>query len=145
MGERPRLRGQRGALSRRGVTLVHHGRVGGNARKRKTKLTDAALTSMLTPSAPRDSSLAVADETADELEERLSEVRPAIALPIVVRPPQASKAHEVRVFSCVDYAFGYAICGNCRSDQAYYIHREDMVEGYTFRCRICRHEVTVSS
>ena len=125
---------------------MHHGRVGGNARKRKTKLTDAALTSMLTPSAPRDSSLAVADETADELEEqRLPEGWPAIVSPTVVRPPQVSRVRGVRAFSCADYTFGYAICGSCRSDQAYYIHKEDLVEGYTFRCRICRHEVTVSS
>ena len=124
---------------------MHHGRMGGNARKRKTKLTDAVLTSMLTPSAPRDSSLSVADETADELEERLPEVWPAIVSPTVVRPSQVAKTREVRAFSCADYTFGYAICGTCRSDQAYYIHRDDLVDGYTFRCRICRHEVTVSS
>lgn len=124
---------------------MHHGRMGGNARKRKTKLTDAALTSMLTPAAPRDSSLAVADETADDLEEGLAEARPAIGLPTVVRPSQVAKARGVRAFSCADYMFGYATCGNCRSDQAYYIHRDDLVDGYTFRCRICRHEVTVSS
>ena len=74
MGERPGLRCERGDPPRRGVTLVHHGRFGGNARKRKTKLTDAVLTSMLTPSAPRDTSLAVIDDTADDLDERLADV-----------------------------------------------------------------------
>jgi hypothetical protein len=44
-----------------------------------------------------------------------------------------------------DYAFGYARCSHCWSDQAYYIHHADLEQGYTFRCRICRLEMTVST
>jgi hypothetical protein len=50
---------------------------------------------------------------------------------------------EVRPFSCQDYEFGYAVCSNCHNDQAYYVHHTDLVDGYTFRCRVCRLEMTV--
>jgi hypothetical protein len=50
---------------------------------------------------------------------------------------------EKRQFSCQDYEFGYAICKNCHNDQAYYVHSEDLVSGYSFRCRVCRLDMTV--
>jgi hypothetical protein len=50
-----------------------------------------------------------------------------------------------RTFQAQDYSFGYLSCKNCHNDQAYYIHHADLDAGYTFRCRVCRMEITVTS
>jgi hypothetical protein len=60
------------------------------------------------------------------------------------RTQVAAPAAEVRMFRAQDYQFGYVTCANCHNDQAYYLHRAVLADGYTFRCRICRLEMTVA-
>jgi hypothetical protein len=125
------------------VILVHRGRFGGNARKAKTKLTDALFDRMIGVAAPVESPIGIlpleddaAVETVTETGERL----PGAALGLM---PRAPRSMRVRAFECKNYRFGYMACGNCRNEQAYYLHQEDLVGGVTFRCRVCRMELTV--
>jgi hypothetical protein len=56
---------------------------------------------------------------------------------------QSPRSTRLRAFECKNYRFGYMACGSCRNEQAYYLHQEDLVGGVTFRCRVCRMELTV--
>jgi hypothetical protein len=89
-----------------------------------------------------DSSLAMLDPTADgaAIADYAEDVR--VRAGATTQP--ARRALD-RAFSCQDYHFGYTACANCHSDQAFYVHHADLVQGYTFRCRICRHELTISA
>ncbi|HWE63472.1 MAG TPA: hypothetical protein VHB98_17295, partial [Chloroflexota bacterium] len=71
------------------------------------------------------------------------------AVPSSIRSSSTHPSHGFirvadRVFRCQDYQFGYTVCHHCHSDQAFYVHHADLQRGYTFRCRICQHELTVS-
>jgi hypothetical protein len=122
---------------------VHRGRFGGNARKRKAKLTDATFHAMIGVGAVAEPQVAsLAQDTAvldvliteEDVEEGLS------AFGVSLSP---ARARSARQFRCQDFEFGYAACRNCHNDQAYYIHQADLTDGYTFRCRVCRLEMTV--
>jgi len=122
---------------------VHRGRFGGNARKAKTKLTDALFDRMIGVAAPLDTPIgvlpieeAVAVEVVAETVERL----PGAVLGLMLHVPCPTR---LRTFECKNYRFGYMACANCRNEQAYYLHHEDLAGGVTFRCRVCRMELTV--
>jgi hypothetical protein len=147
---------------RRGVTFVHRGRFGGNARKRKTKLTDASFHAVIGTQVQSDGQvIALVHETSlievvisDEevLDDDLDFVAPDFVSPGYIPLPSPIESVVLPIrriqaqgqsFACQDYEFGYAICGSCHNDQAYYVHRADLVDGYTFRCRVCRLQMTV--
>ena len=122
---------------------MHRGRFGGNARKAKTKLTDALFDRMIGVAAPVETPVgvlpiedAVAAEAVVEPGERLQ----GAALGLMLQAPRSMR---LRAFDCKNYRFGYMACGSCRNEQAYYLHHEDLVGGVTFRCRVCRVELTV--
>src|SRR4030081_2657529 len=59
---------------RRGVILVHRGRFGGNARKRKAKLTDATFHAMIgTSTSPAESQIAMFSQETSVLEVVISD------------------------------------------------------------------------
>jgi ribosomal protein S27E len=125
------------------VILVHRGRFGGNARKAKTKLTDALFDRMIGVANPTETPIGVLptdDAEADEAELETTEHLPSAVLGLMLHTPRAMHS---RAFECKNYRFGYLACGNCRNEQAYYLHQEDLVGGVTFRCRVCRMELTV--
>ena len=133
---------------------MHRGRVqGGNARKRKAKLTDATFHAVLGSPAQTGGPAMVAIQDGDDVvlidadeisfdgahavEESVVEYR--VAASAIAQ----SVLSEFRTFSCQDYDFGYAPCPSCHNDQAYYVHHADLAAGYSFRCRICRAGMTV--
>lgn len=122
---------------------MHRGRYGGNARKRKAKLTDATFQAMIGRAGAADASIATLDPNASAEDTVLNadgtRVRVGVAL------AQQARRAPARPFCCQDYHFGYITCGTCQSDQAFYVHQADLAQGYTFRCRICRHELTISA
>jgi ribosomal protein S27E len=123
---------------------VHRGRFGGNARKRKAKLTDATFHAMIgTSTSPAESQIAMFSQETSVLEVVISddEVQDEVTLYETTIMP--SQRIEHRQFACQEYEFGYTACKNCRNEQAYYVHQADLVSGYTFRCRVCRLEMTV--
>jgi hypothetical protein len=139
--------------ARRGVALVHRGRVqGGNARKRKAKLTDATFNAVLSSTAPAVGQAMVAVQETDDVElidsdsvlfDRTLAVDES-EVEYHIRPAAIRSAlTEFRPFACQDYEFGYAACPSCHNDQAYYVHHADLAAGYSFRCRVCRAGMTV--
>ncbi|HXT35178.1 MAG TPA: hypothetical protein VN837_06335 [Chloroflexota bacterium] len=123
---------------------MHHGRFGGNARKRKAKLTDATFHKMIGAAPVAEgpvATLPVADPAGEDREIEDAELRSGMVLNLL-RP--ARMAPRARPFDSKDFQFGYKACLNCRNEQAYYLHQEDLAVGFTFRCRVCRMEMTVS-
>lgn len=139
--------------ARRGVALVHRGRVlAGNARKRKAKLTDATFHAMLgTPMQGAGQALVVTEESevverieADGLvfEHAVRVEETIVGMSVLPQPAVLSAMPESRTFACQDYDFGYVECPTCHNDQAYYAHRADLATGFSFRCRVCRSGMT---
>jgi hypothetical protein len=128
---------------RRGVTLVHRGRFGGNARKRKAKLTDATFHAMIGTGAIAETQVASLAQDTVVLEVLLAEEDVQAGLSACAAPLSPVRPRSTRQFRCQDFEFGYAVCRNCHNDQAYYIHQADLTDGYSFRCRVCRLEMTV--
>jgi hypothetical protein len=121
---------------------VHRGRFGGNARKRKAKLTDATFHAMIGSGAIADGQTVSLTQETVVLDVYLDDDLQGGMSPFVV-PTAPLHVRASRQFRCQDYEFGYAICRNCHNDQAYYVHRADLTNGYTFRCTVCRLEMTV--
>jgi uncharacterized protein YfaA (DUF2138 family) len=127
------------------VILVHRGRFGGNARKAKAKLTDAVFHKMIGATAQAEAPIGVLpieDAVGAEAEAEDGEASTSV---VVRLGGSSSRLTAVRSFDCANYRFGYRACANCRNEQAYYLHQDDLVNGVTFRCRVCRFELTVSS
>jgi len=122
---------------------VHHGRFGGNARKRKAKLTDATFHKMIgaAPIAEGPVGILPVGEVSSEDLDGADAGLPSGAVLNLLRPVRM--APRLRPFDCGEYQFGYKACHNCRNEQAYYLHQEDLAAGFTFRCRVCRMEMTV--
>ena len=125
---------------------MHHGRFGGgNARKRKAKLTDATFQAMIGAAASVEDPLNAIEGEDEDGVVTLVVVPSAATPPVERRLAEGVSAAVPRHFSCQDYRFGYAVCRNCHNDQAYYVHQADLATGYTFRCRVCRLELTVTA
>lgn len=131
---------------------MHRGRFGGNARKRKAKLTDASFNAVLgVPTqadvqlypVPREPGLLNLVAEEPEAVGRVPIIE--MSLPVFDLVAKVRLPGDARPFSCQDYEFGYATCTNCHNDQAYYVHRSDLLNGYAFRCRVCRLEVILSA
>lgn len=122
---------------------MHRGRFGGNARKRKAKLTDATFHAMIGRPGAAEQSVATMEPDGDgQLAVSVTDLQcVTLAHPALAQRRLA----PTRVFCCQDYHFGYTTCRHCHSDQAIYVHQADLAQGYTFRCRICRHELTISA
>ncbi len=132
---------------------MHRGRfAGGNARKRKAKLTDATFHAMLgSPMAGAGHSLVSTQETgavegieADGIvfERSLRIEETIVELAVLSTSTILPAVTEGREFSCQDFDFGYAECPTCHNDQAYYVRRTDLAGGFSFRCRVCRSSMT---
>ena len=123
---------------------MHHGRLAGNARKRKAKLTDATFHKMIGAAPVAEGPVAVLpmDEFSGEAEE--GEDGEPTAGVVSTQPRPVRMAPRTQPFDCREFQFGYKACHNCRNEQAYYAHLEDLTAGFTFRCRVCRMEMTVS-
>jgi len=120
---------------------VHRGRFGGNARKRKAKLTDATFHAMIGAAPPSEALVVMIDLEAEAVSATIDAA--AAVMVDYDRIESAPRRLMPRDFSAQDYQFGYATCANCHNDQAYYLHHAVLADGYTFRCRICRLEMTV--
>jgi hypothetical protein len=122
---------------------VHHGRFGGNARKAKAKLTDALFDRMIGVVTSIEGPVGVLpleDDPAAEAVAETGDRLPGAVLGLMLQSPRSAR---LRAFDCRNYRFGYMACGSCRNEQAYYLHHEDLAGGVTFRCRVCRIELTV--
>jgi hypothetical protein len=120
---------------------VHRGRFGGNARKRKAKLTDATFHEMIGTAQAVELPVAILEP---DQEAAVATIDAAVAVVVQFDRAQVpAPAAEARAFRAQDYQFGYVTCANCHNDQAYYLHRAILASGYVFRCRICRLEMTV--
>ncbi len=143
MGGRPGFRGGCGLVPRRGVILVHRGRFGGNARKAKTKLTDALFDRMIGVAGTVEAPIGVIpleDDPAAEAVAEPGDHLPGAVLGLMLQSPRSAR---LQAFDCRNYRLGYMACGSCRNEQAYYLHYQDLAGGVTFRCRVCRMELTV--
>ncbi len=124
---------------------MHRGRFGGNARKRKAKLTDATFQQMIGAASPAEPQIGKLASTIPVLDDDVAEAeKNPNGVIFEVSQPSLRAAHA-REFACQDYRFGYVACQNCRNEQAYYLHHDDLVHGYTFRCRVCRMEMTITA
>jgi hypothetical protein len=125
---------------------VHHRRFGGNARKRKTRLTDSTFNTMIGITTVERPDLEAEDEDdqtpLDDVFQEETRAGPATLFKMAVAPARSSRPGT---FRAQDYSFGYLSCKNCHNDQAFYIHHADLDAGYTFRCRVCRMEITVTA
>ena len=123
---------------------MHRGRFGGNARKRKAKLTDATFHKMIGVAPPAEAPIGILPVAEPSTDDSIgdSPSPPPRVMFNLVRP--ARRAARTRPFDSQEYQFGYADCRHCRNEQAYYLHQEDLAEGYTFRCRVCRMEMTIT-
>jgi hypothetical protein len=100
---------------------------------------------MIGAAAPADAVVATITQDTTVLEVIISDDEADEAVTqyeTTVLPPRRI---ERRQFACQDYEFGYATCKNCHNEQAYYVHHADLADGYAFRCRVCRLEMTVMS
>ncbi|MGH2386566.1 MAG: hypothetical protein ACRDIE_00060 [Chloroflexota bacterium] len=124
---------------------MHRGRFGGNARKAKAKLTDAVFHKMIGTAAQADAPIGVLpmeESVGAETEADEGEASKSVVVRFVGPSPRSA---TVRAFDCANYRFGYRACTNCRNEQAFYLHQDDLEHGVTFRCRVCRLELTVTS
>jgi hypothetical protein len=85
--------------------------------------------------------LPVDEPAGEEQEGGEAEPRTGVVLNLLRPVRQAPRS---RPFDCREFQFGYKACLNCRNEQAYYLHQEDLAAGFTFRCRVCRMEMTVT-
>ena len=122
---------------------MHRGRFGGNARKAKTKLTDALFHKMIGVATQAEAPIGVLPVEDTEVTEAVDEPGELLPSAVLGLLRQAPRSVRLRAFDCKNYQFGYAACGSCRNEQAYYLHLEDLAAGVTFRCRVCRLELTV--
>jgi hypothetical protein len=127
---------------------VHRGRVlGGNARKRKAKLTDATFHAMIGSPAPVGQAVVVTQEVevverveADGIVFERSLAIDEALVDLAVRPLVSGgpASTEDRPFASQEFDFGYVECPTCHNDQAYYVRHADLAAGFPFRCRVCR-------
>jgi ribosomal protein S27E len=123
---------------------VHRGRFGGNARKRKAKLTDATFQAMIGATPLADAPVATILPDTAELDEGLVEDE-FVAVDVVLEHRVIELASvRKQGFRTQDYQFGYVTCNHCHNEQVYYVHQAALASGYTFRCRICQIELTIS-
>lgn len=120
---------------------MHRGRFGGNARKRKAKLTDATFHAMIGSAAAEDAPVAVLELSEVAITATLVAAEAVVARHAAGEPGIARR--EYRDFRPEEYVFGYVSCAHCHNDQAYYLHQADVAAGYTFRCRVCRMEIAL--
>jgi hypothetical protein len=125
------------------VILVHRGRFGGNARKAKAKLTDALFDKMIGVATSVEGPIGVLPLEDDLAAEALTDSGEHLQGTVLGLMLQSPRSMRPRTFDCKNYRFGYMACGSCRNEQAYYLHQEDLAGGVTFRCRVCRMELTV--
>ena len=124
-------------------------RARGNARKKKVRLTDHTAASVM-EIAPRKT----AAESAPLPEEQdalsfsiLDLLRSEPDDPVSVPAAYNEAAHiftEAAGFAALQFVLGLVVCPQCRNEMIYYQDRSVLAGGYSFRCRICQHELVAS-
>lgn len=122
-------------------------RARGNARKKKARLTERTLSAVMEVARPRK---APEEEAAASLES----TEPVIAtiLELLRAEPEmpsmpaiyneASRAYRNAAgFPSERYVIGLAVCPACHNENIYYQDRDLLSSGFTFRCRVCQHEL----
>ncbi len=136
-------------------------RARGNARKKKTRLTEESLSAVMEVARPRVAATETAQGVTEEAtrDGSVSEVSSSASDSVVssilellraepdVAVMPAAYNDPSRAFSgaadypAQRYLFGLAVCPECRHENMYYQDRDVLAAGYHFRCRICQHEL----
>ncbi len=140
-------------------------RARGNARKKKTRLTEQSLSAVMEVARPRTVVEGVAsdgggfvaadaDTTAllsDAADPVVSSILELLRAEPDVATMPAAYNDPARVFTGAPdyparrYIFGLVICPECHNENMYYQDRDALAAGYHFRCRICQHELLATS
>lgn len=134
-------------------------RARGNARKKKTRLTDESLSAVMEVAGPRvavagmagvaapDDALSGAPTSTSTSDSVVSSILELLRSEPDIAVMPAAYNDPSRVFTgAADYPagrylFGLAVCPECRHENMYYQDRDVLAAGYHFRCRICQHEL----
>ncbi len=120
----------------------------GNARKKKTRLTDASFSAVMEVGGPRAEPVErPPDETSESVISSILELLraepDAVVMPVVYN--DASRVLTAAPgYPAERFVFGLTVCSECRSENIYYQDRDVLAAGYRFRCRICQHELVAS-
>ncbi len=123
----------------------------GNARKKKTRLTDASFSAVMEVGGPRaepvdrppDEASSTSESVISSILELLRTEPDAVVMPAVYN--DASRVlTAVPGYPAERFVFGLIVCPECHSENIYYQDRDVLAAGYRFRCRICQHELVAS-
>jgi len=120
---------------------------GGNARKRKTRLTEQSLSAVMEVAPQRGAGRSVVGDgsvpaTADRA---TREPLPSTSsMPATYNDPDRVLT-EAPHYPARRYVFGLVVCPECRNENIYYQDRDLLTAGYPFRCRICQHELLATA
>ncbi len=134
---------------------------GGNARKKKTRLTEQSLSAVMEV-APRsgpgrgvganggapdsadrathESLSPTSDSVISSILELLRTEPDVASMPAAYNDPDLVLT-EAPHYPARRYIFGLVVCLECRNENIYYQDRDLLAAGYPFRCRICQHEL----
>lgn len=123
-------------------------RARGNARKRKTRLTNQTFSAVMDLSRRAEpeavDEVEGAEPVTDSLEFNILDLLRAepevVSVPAAYNEP-ASIFTPAGGFATDRYVLGLMQCSECRNEMMYYQRREILSAGYAFRCRICQHEL----
>ena len=125
----------------------------GNARKKKARLTDSTLSTVMEVARPvsppaEHTAIATVSEAHDP-------VAPSILDLLRTEPTAATMPAAYndagRVFTGASwfpaehFVLGVVVCEECGNEMIYYQDRETLATGYRFRCRICQHELLATA
>lgn len=120
----------------------------GNARKKKARLTERTLSAVMEVARPRkapeEEAVASSPESAEPVIATILELLRAEpetpSMPAIYN--DASRAFRNGAgFPSERYVIGLAICPECHNENIYYQDRDLLSSGFTFRCRVCQHEL----
>ncbi len=141
---------------------------GGNARKRKTRLTEQSLSAVMEVAPQRGAGRSVVGDgsvpatadratreplpsTSDTSDSVISSIlellrtEPDVAsMPATYNDPDRVLT-EAPHYPARRYVFGLVVCPECRNENIYYQDRDLLTAGYPFRCRICQHELLATA
>jgi len=136
-------------------------RARGNARKKKTRLTEQSLSDVMEVARPRavvvdapargstsadggavsgEGLSPPSDPVISSILELLRSEPDVATMPAVYNDPSRAFT-EAPHYPARRYVFGLVVCPECHNENMYYQDRAALAAGYRFRCRICQHEL----
>lgn len=130
-------------------------RLRGNARKKKSRLTNRTLSAVMEIGRRRENpEVASGADATPEQESALDTVELDILALLRTEPDTATVPAVYNdagraftgagAFPADRYVFGLMICPACHNEMVYYQRRDLLAGGYGFRCRVCQHEIVAS-